>query len=145
MKNKGMKALLQTELVQQMIRYAFVGGAATVADWGCLFLLHDTLKIHVLIATAVACFAGILVNYFLSKRFVFRQEIGIKKRYEFIMHAIIGFIALGFSLLLMYIFNMLLGVHWLISKIIITAIVFVWNFAARKMLYVVFEKKGDKF
>ena len=144
MENKRIKNLFRTELVQQMVRYAFVGGAATVADWGSLFILHDTLKMQVLIATAIACFAGILTNYFLSKRFVFKQEIGIKKRYEFMMHAIIGLIAMGFSLLLMYIFNMLLGIHWLISKIIMTAIVFVWNFAARKMLYVVFEKKEDK-
>lgn len=127
-----------------MIRYAFVGGAATVADWGCLFILHDMLKIQILLATAIACFAGILVNYFLSKRFVFKQEIGIKKRYEFMMHAIIGLIALGFNILLMYVLNILLGIYYMISKVIVTAVVFVWNFAARKMLYVVFEKKEDK-
>ncbi len=141
---KKIKGLLKTELIQQMIRYAFVGGAATVADWGCLFILHDMLKIQILLATAIACFAGILVNYFLSKRFVFKQEIGIKKRYEFMMHAIIGLIALGFNILLMYVLNILLGIYYMISKVIVTAVVFVWNFAARKMLYVVFEKKEDK-
>ena len=53
---------------------------------------------------------------------------------EFAVYAIIGVMGLGLTELLMYLFTDKLAVHYIISKIIVAAIVLVWNFFARKLI-----------
>ena len=47
--------------------------------------------------------------------------------------AIIGVIGLGLNELIMYCAVELIGLHYMVAKLISTALVFFWNFFARKM------------
>ena len=55
----------------QMFRYVFVGGIAFAADWGMMVFLHEVVNINVYVATAIAFIFGLIVNFVLSKIFVF--------------------------------------------------------------------------
>ena len=115
----------------QFIRYIFVGGAAFVADAGSLWLI--SLVAHYLVAAAAAFIIGLVVNFTLSKLFVFTDNTH-NKAAEFITYGIIGVIGLGLTELLMYLFTEKLGLFFMLSKIITAVIVLVWNFAARKII-----------
>ena len=117
----------------QFFRYAFVGAIASVVDWAVLWLL-ETVGLHYLIAAVISFFAGLATNFFLSKLLVFNgQKARMNSIGEFISYAVIGAIGLGMTLGIMYVFTEWLHLHYMLSKIIATAIVLVWNYLARKI------------
>ena len=46
----------------QFFRYLFVGGIATIVDWGILFLLTDLAHIYHLVSAIIAFVAGLITN-----------------------------------------------------------------------------------
>ena len=115
----------------QFIRYIFVGGAAFVADAAALWII--SLFAHYLIAAAAAFIIGLIVNFTLSKLFVFTDNTHSKAA-EFITYGLIGAVGLGITELLMYLFTEKMGLYFMLSKIVTAVIVLVWNFAARKII-----------
>ena len=118
----------------QFIRYIFVGGIAAVVNIGMLYVFTDIFKIHYLISNILAFILGLIVNYTLSKKLVF-QDKKVNKKKEFIIYALIGVIGLLFDTLFMFIFTSSIKVYYMLSKIISTILVFIWNFIARKIFY----------
>jgi putative flippase GtrA len=146
-----MKAFMNKWLFQstdkwliQFIRYFFVGGVAALVNILLLFILTDIFFIYYLLSNVLSFIAGLTVNYILSKRLVFYTNFGNKK-IEFILYGFIGGIGLVFDTGLIYFFTEIMGIYYLFSKIISTFLVFVWNFLARKFLYLFVEKKSEGF
>lgn len=119
----------------QFFRYIFVGGIAAVVNIGSLFILTDISKVYYIISNILAFILGLFVNYILSKIFVFSQEKVKSKTKELITYAVIGIIGLGIDTLFMFIFTSVFSIYYLVSKILSTAITFLWNFCARKLMY----------
>src|SRR5574344_699994 len=116
----------------QLFRYCFVAVGAFIADYGCYFLLSYVLNINYLIAAIVGFILGTSVNYVIAKYLVFKGE--PKSRVvEIILVFLIGGIGLILLEIGLYCFTEIVGVHYLVSKLIVTAIVFFWNFFARKI------------
>ena len=119
----------------QFFRYVFVGGIATVVDFGLLFVLTDLVHIHHLISAIISFIAGLTTNFVLSKFLVFKaNEARVTPFMEFVSYALIGIIGLGLTELILFLFTTLLTLHYMLSKIIATVIVFLWNYVARKMI-----------
>ena len=118
----------------QFIRYGFVGGIAAVVNIGMLYILTNILKNYI-IANILSFTMGLIVNYVLSKKFVFSKEVEVSKLKEFLIYAVIGVVGLIFDTLLLWLFTDKIGIYYMVSKILSTIIVFVWNFVARKILY----------
>ena len=121
-----------TNTVIQFFRYVFVGGVAFLVDGGLLFLL-EKIGLHYLVATVFAFIGGLVCNYILSKLLVF-QDKKSNPRLEFLIYGIIGVIGLGITEGLMYVFTDILGLYFMLSKIIVAIIVLIWNFLARKLI-----------
>ena len=119
----------------QFVRYVFVGGIATVVDWGALFLLTDVAKIYHMISAVVAFVAGLITNFLLSKLLVFNaNEVKVNPTLEFISYGIIGIVGLGITELILFLLTNCLSVHYMISKMLATVIVLAWNYLARKKI-----------
>lgn len=120
-------------LLLQFIKYLFVGGAAFVFDFGTLYILTEYAGIHYLVSAVVAFIIGLNVNYFLAKFLVFKDSKikDIKKEYFFIV--IISLSALFLNQLFLFILTEKIGLYYLYSKIITTAILLVYNFIIRKV------------
>lgn len=119
----------------QFFRYIFVGGIATIVDWGVLFLLTDFAHIYHLVSAIIAFIAGLITNFFLSKILVFKaNEARVNPLLEFVSYAIIGVIGLGITELIMFLFTDCWSIHYMISKVIATVIVLAWNYLARKIV-----------
>ncbi len=142
MKNLFYKIVLEkTENIKlQFFRYLFVGGFAAIVNIGSLFIFKEWLNIHYLIANVIGFIFGLITNYILSKWLVFSKENNLNLVLEFITYAIIGVLGLGFDTLFMWLFTSILGLYYMLSKIISTGLVFIWNFFARKAIYVLIDK-----
>lgn len=123
----------------QLFRYGFVGGAAFVVDYATLFVLTNYVGVQYLWSAAIAFVLGLVANYLLSISWVFRNRGDLSRWQEFLFFAVIGVVGLGFNELIMYACTDLMHIHYMVSKLISTAIVFFWNFFARK--YLLFTKK----
>lgn len=123
----------------QLFRYGFVGGAAFVVDYATLFVLTNNVGVQYLWSAAIAFVLGLVANYLLSISWVFRNRGSLSRWHEFLFFAVIGVVGLGFNELIMYACTDLMHIHYMVSKLISTAIVFFWNFFARK--YLLFTKK----
>lgn len=119
----------------QFIRYIFVGGVAAVVNIGMLYIFTEIFSIYYLISNVLSFTLGLIVNYLLSKKFVFQDSTSISKQNEFLVYTIIGVIGLVLDTLFVGLFTNIFGMYYMISKIISTVLVFVWNFLARKLFY----------
>ena len=140
-----MKGLLQKlttgkadSLRSQLFRYFIVGGIAFLVDYGSLWFLTDICGLHYLVSAAIAFLLGLTCNNLLSTSWVFDNRRLQSRWAEFAVFAIIGVIGLGLNELILYAGTDLLHLHYLVSKIISTALVFFWNFFARK--FILFNK-----
>jgi putative flippase GtrA len=71
----------------------------------------------------------------MSNIFVFKDSKIKSKSLEIGIFALIGIIGLGILSIAMWVFTGLLGINYLLSKIIGTVFVYAWNFFARRAMY----------
>lgn len=111
-----------------------MGGFAFLIDFGTLFVLTEYVKLHYLVSAAIAFSFGLTVNYLLSILWVFSHHTFKNRWLEFLLFMSIGLVGLGLNELFLWILTDLLMIYYLISKVITTIIVYLWNFFARKVL-----------
>ena len=91
-------------------------------------------SLHYLIANIFAFLVGLGINYFLSIRWVFKKRKQAKQSKEFILFALIGCAGLLINELVLWFGADVLMMSLMVSKLIATIVVFVWNFAIRKIV-----------
>lgn len=122
-------------LAKQFTAYLFAAGLGYAIDFGTLYILHDFFGVHYLIAAASGFILGLAVVYITSSRFVFSNSKIKSKSIEIGIFALVGIIGLGILSLIMYLLTGVLGVNYLLAKILATVVVYIWNFFARRALY----------
>ena len=81
----------------QFFRYCFVGGFATIVDWALsslLFYLVFSGSGYAALCNGLSFVAGLLVNYFLSTFWIFKQSKMQNRFLEFLSFAAIGVVGL---------------------------------------------------
>jgi putative flippase GtrA len=114
----------------QFVRYAFVGGVAAVADTGCLYMLHQGLRINHLVAAAVGFLLGLLVNYLFSIAWVFESR-GRRGR-ELFLFGLIGVGGLLWTEVILWIGVNLAHAPVMLGKLCSLVLVLIWNFGMRR-------------
>jgi putative flippase GtrA len=123
--------------------YLMIGGSAALLEWGLFYLFLQGLSgaqifsvqtYTVLAATTLAFASSTLYHYFMCNIFVFESGSRFKKGKELSLVFLVSAAGLGWNLLLMFLFTApsLLGLDPMISKIMASAIVTVWNYLSRK-------------
>ena len=150
------------QLFWEIIRFLLVGGTATAADYLTFYLLRNyalgsylvptkSFDVFSLIAsTAMGFGVGLLVNWVLSVRFVFsvaKEKNKSELKSAFWKFTLVALVGLAITELGMHLFvfalpeirfgsvKELLGLplqEWL-AKIVMTAIVLIWNYLGRKL------------
>lgn len=132
----------------QFIRYVFVGGAATVVDWGASFVLFEVVfgQRYATAANVISFILGLIVNFLISTFWVFGESKVKNKMAEFLGFAAIGVVGLlmtiGITKLCEFKLADITHFYQIIGKIISTAAAFFWNFFARKIL--LYGKKSEQ-
>lgn len=128
-----------SELIKLLL-YLFVGGTAALVEWALFYLLYTYvlnglglgLTPLTMLATSLAFCLSTLYHYFLGNILVFDSGSRYDRGKELSLVFIVSIMGLGFNLLLMYIFVSLLGWQPMLSKVLTSCIVVVWNYLSRK-------------
>jgi len=116
--------------VKEIIRFVIVGGISFVIDYMGLYVLTEYVNINYLISSSISFTIAVIVNYILSIKFVFRKaKNGYKQLFLFILSSII---ALFLNQLCMWFFVELMSLYYMISKLLATLIVTIWNYITKK-------------
>ena len=151
-----MKKQTNKQLFLEILRFLLVGGVATLADYFVFWIFDAWIfpeswgTVALVLSTALGFCVGLIVNWVLSVRFVFREteaEISVRSKKPFLAFAWIGLIGLLMTeigvVLLVWAFpsvtlfgkTALLGTAWekWLAKAIMTCLVLVWNYLVRKI------------
>ena len=121
------------KLLVQIFKFVIVGVIATVIDFGFLYIFKEFFHLPVILSNTLSFCISVIYNYIASVKWVFdvNSEKSKKKQFvEFISFSIVGLLL---NDLIMWICVDKFSVYYLLSKIIATAIVMVFNFITRKM------------
>jgi hypothetical protein len=120
------------KLIDQILKFGVVGGLAFLIDYGLLYVLTEFVGIHYLISSVISFTVSLIFNYILSIKWVFDVT---KKQTakEITIFVILSVIGLGINQVVMYVGSDLLHIYYMLTKIVATAIVMVWNFVTRKI------------
>jgi putative flippase GtrA len=105
---------------------------ATCIDFGTMSLLVSGLGMSAALATAIGAFLGGVSNFLLGRHWIFsakHEHVGGQAgRYAFVSGASLGFNAGG-----EYVLHDLLGIQYLLARVIIATVVSVfWNFPVQR-------------
>ena len=140
------------KLIQQILKFAVVGGLSFVIDFVITLIVSTLMRkfgSSVETAAAVGGIFGFCIslvfNYFMSMKFVFERKDDMDRRKEFLIFLILSLIGLGLNELILY-FGVKIcdnSLPQLVEeyptiitagvKIIATGIVMVYNFISRKL------------
>lgn len=139
------------KLIEQILKFAIVGGISFVVDFLVYGISCNVLGIHYIIAGVLGFVISVIVNYLLSMKFVFVSKDDMSKGSEFIIFVILSLIGMILNSVILFVCIDLIYMHWLwlqslidieimnlAAKIVATAIVMVYNFITRKIFL---EKK----
>lgn len=121
------------KISKQFAKFGIVGIIAFIIDYGTMLLLTEVFGIDYLISTTAGFIVALVFNYFASMRFVFARREGMSRKKEFAIFAILSIIGLVLNDILMFVAVDLISIDYRISKIVVTAIVSVYNFVTRKV------------
>lgn len=123
----------------QLFRYLLSGGTAFIIDIGVMVLLKEVLGVNYLPASVIGFIVGLIFTYILSIRWIFNERRLANRWNELAIFALIGVVGIGLTWIFMKIFTEALLIYYVISKVLTTIIVSLWNFTAKKLI--LFTKK----
>ena len=128
------------KLIKQIFNFGIVGIICFVIDYSLMLVFVELLHMDYLIACALAFAISTIFNYFLSMKYVFNVTNKMDKKVEFIFFVTMATIGLVLTEIFMFLFVEKINIRYTISKICVTAIVMLYNFITRKIM---FERKRD--
>lgn len=129
-----MKSLIDNNknLINQILKFGVVGGLAFLIDYSLLYFLTEYCHIYYLISSIISFIVSLIFNYILSIKWVF--DVTKKQTYkEVIIFVVLSVIGLVINQIVMYVGSDIIKIHYMITKLVATFIVMVWNFVTRKI------------
>lgn len=119
-------------LLVQIFNFGIVGIIATVIDFLFLYFFRDICHFHLVISNTLSFCISVLYNYWASMTFVFDVNKNKSKRRNFVLFIIFSVIGLILNDIIVWFVSDKLSIYYLVSKVIATVIVMVFNFITRK-------------
>lgn len=121
------------KLSVQIFKFVIVGGIATIIDWLVYYILFNYLNMNPLIANIFSFAVSVVYNYTASVKWIFEVDKNKSKKKIFVEFIVLSLIGLLLTEILLVIFINGMKLSEMLSKIIATAIVMVFNFITRKI------------
>jgi putative flippase GtrA len=119
--------------IVEFFRYFMVSGVSFIFDFGLLYVLTDLVHIHYLISATVSYGMGMIVSYLLSIMWAFGRRNMSNKAAEFGIFVAIGVAGMGINSLILWVWTGLLGLHYMLGRLVSAVIGYIWKYAARKL------------
>ena len=117
----------------QAMRYLWVGGLAAVIDISFFFYFATVLDYNYLIVSAIGFILATFANFTLGSRYVFDKS-HHKKLIEVSLVYGISILGALLHLALLFVLVSLFSLDEMLSKLVVSGVVFVWNFILRKAI-----------
>lgn len=120
-------------LLEQLVRYGFVGGIAALTEWATFFLFDGIVHWHYMLATVLSFLIATFVNWAVGRCTMFQKAAKVGTACEILGIYFVSGIGLVLNLFLMFFFVEKIGIRNAVAKITATGLVFIWNFISRKL------------
>lgn len=117
------------------VLYGLIGLTGVVIDFMIFTLLVKLIGIHYVISNIISVTFGLINNFYLNRRFNFK--VYNKTIHRFLSFYVIGFMGIGISTLLIYVFVNFIGLPVLLTKIMAVIIVVILQYIANR--YITFK------
>lgn len=125
---------LPSKLIGQLMKFGIVGVIATVIDFGVLTILTELFGVHYLTSAAIGFIISTLFNYIASMRYVFTSRFENNEKYkELFIFMVLSVIGLSLNQFFIWLLVEIVGIFYIFSKVLATALVMAWNFISRKI------------
>ena len=121
------------DLAGQLIKFGIVGVISTALDYGLMVLFTEGFGIFYLLSSTLSYAISLIFNYFASMKFVFRSREDMGRLREFVTFILLCLMGMGLNQLILWLIVEKCGIYYMISKILATVVVMVWNFVTRKL------------
>lgn len=121
----------RTALGMPVFRYLIMAVCIVIIELADFAVLNSVLNVPYQIATVVSVAVSIILNWYFSKRLVFKNSKYAAKQ-EFTLVLFASLIGLGIQLLVTTFCVELLNLHPFIGKVLAIVVGFSWNYWARK-------------
>lgn len=118
-------------MIKKIVNFGLVGIVATAIEYVLLIIFKEIFNIDVLIGSGIAFTISLLFNYYLSIKYVFVDKKDMSKAKEMSGFFVTAIIGLVINQLVMFLLTDVITLYYLVSKVIATAVVMVWNFVSR--------------
>lgn|GEM_PF-221372 len=126
----------------QFFRYLFVGGFSAVVNLAVLFVCTSLFNIHYLLSELIAFIIATIINYVLSVWWIFERSNRFKM--EFLLFTLVGVGGLGINETVLWICASKLHLYYLLAEAIAIAVVTVWSFALRRVMFTKLQNQPAK-
>lgn len=116
----------------QFLRFAVVGGIATVIQFSILVALVELAHANALIANAVGFVFAATANYLMNRAFTFAGT-SSHAGYGMLKFVATSLIGLGINSLIFKAF-MSVGVYYMIAWALATGLTLIWNYSAARLI-----------
>lgn len=120
------------KLIKQIFKFTIVGGIATLIDFIFLYIFREILNLDVILSNTLSFTISVIYNYIASIKWVFNVNKNKNSKIQFILFVILSIIGLLINNGILYLLTYLIGIYYLLSKIMATLIVMIFNFITRK-------------
>ncbi|MBP1737134.1 MAG: sugar translocase [Oscillospiraceae bacterium] len=131
-----MRKRIGGERLDELIRFAVNGGLCFLLEYGLLYGLTEYAGLYYLSSSAVSFAASVVLNYVICMVWVFpgTKNRGIRSKLIFVGSSLAGLLL---NQLIMWFFVEVFGVYYMLTKIIATGVVMVWNYVMKRKALVV--------
>jgi dolichyl-phosphate beta-glucosyltransferase len=126
----------------KIIKFLIVGITSTIIDLVFLYIFVDILSISLFIWVILAFLLAVINWFTWNKMWTFKDK-STKYKRQFTKFLFVSIWGLILTLLFMYIFTISLWIYYILSKLLTSAIVVIWNFLWNK--YWTFKIKKSKY
>ena len=131
---RGAVEPLAHRVIAQLLKSVLVSFVAFAIDFAVLVALTEAAGLHYLISACVSFLVGTTVSYVLSVIWVFPVRRFSSKSIEYVLYIAVGAVGLGLNEALLWVFTEPLEIFYMVSKLFAAALIFFWNFGARKLM-----------
>ena len=119
-------------LLVQIFNFGIVGVVATVIDFLFLYLFRDMCHFPLILSNTLSFCISVMYNYWASMTFVFDVDQNKSKKRNFVIFIIFSVVGLILNDIIVWFVSEKLSIYYLISKIVATVFVMIFNFVTRK-------------
>lgn len=126
------KNFLRKDIFKEGLKYLLVGGTCTALDFLILYLLVNTFSVNYVLSSVISFSLAVLLNYYLCTLWIFKVRKVSNVYKEILFYSLISIVGLLLNSGLIWFLTETFTLQFLLSKVLATPIVLVWNFLGRK-------------